>query len=36
VAYVCGPVGMMTSVIKSLGALGVPPDQIRSEVFRLQ
>ena len=36
VAYVCGPVGMMTAVIKSLGALGVPPDQIRSEVFRLQ
>ncbi len=36
VAYVCGPAGMMAAVIKSLGALGVPPDQIRSEVFRLQ
>ena len=36
VVYVCGPVGMMAAVIKSLGALGVPPDQIRTEVFRLQ
>ncbi|MHB8611264.1 MAG: ferredoxin reductase family protein [Candidatus Dormibacteraceae bacterium] len=36
VVYVCGPVGMMTAVIRSLGALGVPPDQIRTEVFRLQ
>jgi ferredoxin-NADP reductase len=36
VAYVCGPAGMMAAVVRSLGALGVPPDQIRTEVFRLQ
>ena len=35
-AYVCGPVGMMNVLRKSLKTLGVPPDQIRSEVFRLQ
>lgn len=33
---VCGPVAMMAAVIRSMGALGVPPDQIRTEVFRLQ
>ncbi len=36
VVYVCGPAGMMAAVISSLGALGVPHDQIRTEVFRLQ
>jgi predicted ferric reductase len=36
VVYVCGPVGMMAAVIKSLGSLGVPPSEIRTEVFRLQ
>lgn len=36
VVYVCGPLGMMTLVRTSLKALGVPPDQIRTEVFRLQ
>jgi predicted ferric reductase len=36
VVYVCGPLGMMTLVRTSLEALGVPPDQIRTEVFRLQ
>jgi predicted ferric reductase len=36
VVYVCGPIGMMTSVRASLEALGVPSDQIRTEVFRLQ
>jgi len=35
VAYVCGPPGMMSVVIRSLHALGVPPDQIRTEDFRL-
>jgi len=34
--YVCGPLGMMAVVRRSLEALGVPPDQIRTEVFRLQ
>jgi predicted ferric reductase len=36
VVYVCGPLGMMAVVRRSLEALGVPPDQIRTEVFRLQ
>ncbi len=36
VAYVCGPKGMMSVVIDSLKQLGVPPREIRSEVFRLQ
>jgi predicted ferric reductase len=36
VVYMCGPVGMMAAVRTSLEALGVPSDQIRSEVFRLQ
>jgi predicted ferric reductase len=36
VAYVCGPAGMMKVVVGSLRALGVPSDQIRTEVFRLQ
>ena len=36
VVYVCGPVATMAAVIRSMGALGVPPDQIRTEVFRLQ
>lgn len=36
VVYVCGPVGMMAAVRTSLDALGVPSDQVRTEVFRLQ
>ena len=36
VVYVCGPVGMMAAVRTSLEALGVPSDQVRTEVFRLQ
>ena len=36
VVYVCGPIGMMAAVRTSLEALGVPSDQIRTEVFRLQ
>jgi predicted ferric reductase len=35
-AYVCGPVGMMKAVHRSLEELGVPANQIHSEVFRLQ
>jgi ferredoxin-NADP reductase len=34
--YVCGPLRMMALVRRSLEALGVQPDQIRTEVFRLQ
>jgi predicted ferric reductase len=36
VVYVCGPMGMMTAVRSSLEVLGIPTDQIRTEVFRLQ
>ena len=36
VIYLCGPVGMMAAVRTSLEALGVPSDQVRSEVFRLK
>jgi predicted ferric reductase len=36
VVYVCGPKGMMAVVRSSLEALGIPTDQIRTEVFRLQ
>ncbi len=36
VVYVCGPLGMMAAVRRSLETLGVPPGQIRTEVFRLQ
>jgi predicted ferric reductase len=36
VVYCCGPKGMMTSVLDSLKQLGVPANQIRTEVFRLQ
>ncbi len=36
VVYVCGPMGMMAAVRTSLEALGVPSDQIRTEVFRLK
>jgi predicted ferric reductase len=36
VVYICGPKGMMTSVLESLKQLGVPSSQIRMEVFRLQ
>jgi predicted ferric reductase len=36
VVYVCGPVGMMAAVRTSIEKLGVPSDQIRTEVFRLQ
>jgi predicted ferric reductase len=36
VAYVCGPAGMMAAVRTSLEALGVPSDQVRTEVFRLK
>ena len=35
VVYVCGPVAMTASVVSSLHKLGVPPDQIRTEAFRL-
>jgi ferredoxin-NADP reductase len=35
VVYVCGPVGMTASVVASVRKLGVPPDQIRTEAFRL-
>jgi len=35
VVYVCGPVPMTASVVSSLQKLGVPPDQIRTEAFRL-
>jgi predicted ferric reductase len=35
VAYVCGPEGMTKLVVGSLQALGVPADQIRTEIFRL-
>jgi predicted ferric reductase len=34
--YVCGPPGMLRLVVDSLETLGVPPGQIRTEVFRLQ
>jgi predicted ferric reductase len=33
--YICGPEGMTSTVIDSLGQLGVPSRQIRTEVFRL-
>lgn len=36
IVYVCGPNGMMRAVRASLEQLGVPSDQIRQEVFRLQ
>jgi predicted ferric reductase len=36
VVYICGPKGMMTSVLDALRQLGVPSKQIRTEVFRLQ
>ena len=36
VVYVCGPKGMMTTVLGSLKELSVPSRQIRTEVFRLQ
>ena len=37
VVYVCGPLRHDGGrPISSLEALGVPPDQIRTEVFRLQ
>ena len=36
VVYVCGPKAMMSTVLGSLQSLGVPSDQIRTEVFRLQ
>jgi predicted ferric reductase len=36
VIYVCGPVGMMAAVRAALGALRIPPEQIRTEVFRFQ
>ncbi|MFI4971968.1 MAG: ferric reductase-like transmembrane domain-containing protein [Hyphomicrobiales bacterium] len=35
VVYVCGPIAMTASVVSSLHKLGVPPDQIRTEAFRL-
>jgi predicted ferric reductase len=34
--YVCGPEPMLSTVRKSLARLGVAPEQIRAEVFRLQ
>jgi predicted ferric reductase len=36
VVYVCGPTGMMAAVRASLDTLGVPSDQVRTEVFRLK
>jgi predicted ferric reductase len=36
VVYICGPEGMTTTVVRSLRSLGLPSDQIRTEVFRLQ
>jgi predicted ferric reductase len=36
VVYVCGPSRMMSTTLASLRALGVPFDQVRTEVFRLQ
>jgi predicted ferric reductase len=36
VVYVCGPAGMLSLVVGSLQALGLPSEQIRTEVFRLQ
>jgi predicted ferric reductase len=33
--YLCGPKGMMSLVSDSLKRLGVPPSQIRTEIFRL-
>jgi predicted ferric reductase len=36
VVYVCGPSGMMAAVRTALDAIGVPSDQVRTEVFRLQ
>jgi ferredoxin-NADP reductase len=36
VVYVCGPEGMTAAVVRSLEELGVDPDHIRTEVFRLQ
>ena len=35
-AYVCGPRGMMSTVVGSLLRLGVAPSHIRTEFFRLQ
>jgi len=35
VIYVCGPVAMTASIVSSLRKLGIPPDQIRTEAFRL-
>ncbi|HEY4914450.1 MAG TPA: ferredoxin reductase family protein [Candidatus Dormibacteraeota bacterium] len=34
--YVCGPSGMMRLLQSSLEAVGVPPERIRTEVFRFQ
>jgi predicted ferric reductase len=36
VVYVCGPAGMLRLVLGSLHKLGLPSEQIRTEVFRLQ
>jgi len=36
VVYVCGPPGMMGLVLGSLRTLGLPSEQVRTEVFRLQ
>jgi len=36
VVYVCGPPPMMAAVRAGLHKVGVPPDQVRTEVFRLQ
>jgi predicted ferric reductase len=36
VVYVCGPPGMMTAIRASLEALRIPPEQVRTEVFRFQ
>jgi predicted ferric reductase len=36
VVYICGPGGMTRAVLDSLRRLGVPSDQVRTEVFRLQ
>jgi ferredoxin-NADP reductase len=36
VVYICGPKGMTAAVRTSLETLGVPSEQVRTEVFRLQ
>ncbi len=35
VVYICGPTAMATTLNRSLRTIGVPPDHIRTEAFRL-